>query len=504
MIRGVNKVVIIMIEGFKMQQKSVKYNYIMNIILTLSGFIIPIITFPYVSRILLPIGTGKVSFATSVVAYFSMFAQMGIPTYGIRACAKVRDDKEKLSKTAHEIIIINSIMCILIYIIFLFAVALVPKFREEHTLFLIIGLTIIFNVIGVEWLYKALEQYKYITVRSLIFKVIGIVMMFLFVHEQKDYIVYGGITILGGVGANIFNIINVRKHILIKRYRDYDFLQHLKPIAVFFGLSIATTIYTNVDTVMLGFISGDEEVGYYNAAVKIKTIMVSIITSLGAVLLPRTSYYVDKGLKDQYREITNKAIRFTSILSVSFTIFFCIFAKNCIVFLSGNAYLNSIPAMQIIVFTLPFIGCSNIIGMQILIPNAKEKYYLTFQIVGATIDLIANMILIPKYGSAGAAVGTLLAECIVMISSVFSAGIWVWKIIFQKENVKMIFATTIAIFAASLVKMMGLGNFIELLFAAVIFWGIYGLVLLLLKDALVVEVLVNIIGKIKINKKINQ
>ena len=120
-----------------MNQKSIKFNFVMNIILTLSGFIFPIITFPYVSRILLPVGTGKVSFATSVVSYFSMFAQMGIPTYGIRACAKVRDDKDKLSKTAQEIIIINSIMCLIIYVLFLISIAIVPRFREDRQLFFI-------------------------------------------------------------------------------------------------------------------------------------------------------------------------------------------------------------------------------------------------------------------------------------------------------------------------------------------------------------------------------
>lgn len=480
-----------------MNQKSIKFNFVMNIILTLSGFIFPIITFPYVSRILLPVGTGKVSFATSVVSYFSMFAQMGIPTYGIRACAKVRDDKDKLSKTAQEIIIINSIMCLIIYVLFLISIAIVPRFREDRQLFFIIGFTIIFNVIGVEWIYKALEQYTYITVRSLIFKVIGILLMFIMVHEQQDYVIYGGITIIGGVGANIFNLVNLKKHILIKPYKNYNFRQHLKPIVIFFGLSIATTIYTNVDTVMLGFMSGDEEVGYYNAAVKIKTIMTSVVTSLGTVLLPRTSYYIDKGLKNEYKEITNKALRFTMFLSVPIAVFFCVYARNCIVFLSGSAYLKSIPAMQLIIYTLPFIGCSNIIGMQILIPNGKEKYYLVSQITGAIVDLIANSILIPQYGSAGAAVGTLLAEAAVLTIAACAAGGWVWKVIFQSENLKIIIATVISIAVCMFIKDLMLSNFFELLVAAIVFFVSYIFLLLVFKDRLVVELWAQISKKVK-------
>lgn len=140
---------------------------IMNALLTMSSFIFPLITFPYVSRILLPLGTGKVNFATSVVNYFAMFAQLGIPTYGIRACAKVRDNKEKLSRTVHELLFINLFMCVLVYITFFIALFNVSRLEQDKTLYLVIGISIILNALGVEWLYKALEKYSYITVRSI-------------------------------------------------------------------------------------------------------------------------------------------------------------------------------------------------------------------------------------------------------------------------------------------------------------------------------------------------
>lgn len=152
-----------------MKEKSIKLNFIMNIILTMSSFIFPVITFPYVSRILLPEGTGKVAFATSLISYFSMFAQLGIPTYGIRACAKVRDNRNELSKTVHELLIVNLGMCVISYVALFMALRYVPRLAEDKSLYVIMSFTIVLTSIGMEWLYKALEQYTYITCRSVIF-----------------------------------------------------------------------------------------------------------------------------------------------------------------------------------------------------------------------------------------------------------------------------------------------------------------------------------------------
>ena len=304
------------------KQKSLKLNFVMNSILTMSQFIFPLITFPYVSRILLPAGTGKVSFATSIVSYFTLFAQLGIPTYGIRACAKVRDDREELSKMVQELLIINLVMSALSYAVYFAAIYYVPRFRQDKELFLIIGLTVFFNAIGMEWLYKALEQYTYITVRSIIFKFIAIVAMFLMVHEQSDYVIYGGISILASSASNIFNFFHIHRYINIKPVGHYNFKKHLKAIVVFFAMSCATTIYTHLDTVMLGFIRTDADVGYYNAAVKIKTILVSIVTSLGVVLLPRASYYVEHNMMDEFYRITKKAINFVFLIATPMMVYF--------------------------------------------------------------------------------------------------------------------------------------------------------------------------------------
>ena len=284
----------------KQRNVSLKVNFIMNAILTLSSFLFPLITFPYISRILLPAGTGKVSFATSLVSYFAMLAQLGIPTYGIRACARVRDDRRELTQTTHELLYINMIMCVVSYIIFFLVLGLVPRLREERILYLIVSLTIAFNALGMEWLYKALEEYTYIAVRSIFFKLIALIAMFLMVHEKGDYVIYGGISIFASSASNILNFIHARRYIDRKPIRTLQLKKHGKAVGVFFAMSCATTIYTNLDTVMLGFMSSDVDVGYYHAAVKIKTILVGIVTSLGTVLLPRASYYIQGGKMEEF------------------------------------------------------------------------------------------------------------------------------------------------------------------------------------------------------------
>ena len=479
-----------------MKQKSLKLNVIMNMILTMSSFIFPLITFPYVSRILLPEGTGKVSFATSLISYFSMFAQLGIPTYGIRACAKVRDDREELTRTAQELLIINLVMSAISYVVLFLAIAFVPRLQSEKTLCVIVSFTIILTSIGMEWLYKALEQYTYITIRSVIFKFIALIAMFLLIHEKSDYVIYGGISIFAASASNIFNFINVHKYIDLKPVGRYDFKRHFKPIGIFFAMACATTIYTNLDTVMLGFMKTDSDVGYYNAAVKIKNILVSIVTSLGAVLLPRASYYVENGLMDEFKRITKKALSFVFLLASPLMFYFIFYAKEGIYFLSGNAYDGAILPMQIIMPTLLFIGITNILGIQMLVPMGKEKVVLYSEIAGAIVDVIINALLIPNFASAGAAIGTLVAEFVVLIVQYAALHEKVTDTLKQIHYGRIVIALILATAASLWIKMLGLGLFLTLVISAVLFFGVYGVYLLICKEEMIVEIWDMIVGKV--------
>ena len=459
----------------------------MNALLSLSSFLFPLITFPYISRILLPAGTGRVDFATSLISYFTMLAMLGIPTYGIRTCAKVRDDKIKLSRTAHELLFINLIMSVISYGLLFLALFTIPRLFEDRLLYVIISSTILFNAIGMEWLYKALEEYTYITIRSLVFKVIAIVFMFLLIHVQKDYVLYGAISIFAASASNILNFFHAHRYIRMRPLGGYNLRKHLKPVFVFFAIVCASIIYTNLDTVMLGFLKTDVDVGYYNAAVKIKVALVALVTSLGAVLLPRVSYYLQHDMKDEFRRISRKALNFVFLIAAPFSLYFILFAKHSIYLLSGYAYTGSIEPMQIIMPTVLFIGLTGLMGIQVLVPLGKEKYVLYSEIGGAVADLILNWILIPKMGASGAAIGTLVAEAIVFVIQFLFLKSEMGEAFRKIPYLKILIALFGGCAASVWVLFVNFGNFLSLLISAILFFGVYYVLLLIQKETLTRE-----------------
>ncbi len=469
--------------------RSVKFNFIMNVILTASTIIFPLITFPYVSRVLLPDGVGRVNFATSFVTYFSMIAMLGVPTYGIRAIARVRDDKEELSRTVQELFIINMVVCAMCYVVYFILVFNIPRLRSDFTLFAIVSFMILFNVIGCEWMYRGLEQYSFITIRSIIFKVIGVILMFLFVKNQDNYVIYGGITVLSGVGSNIINFICLGRYITIRPVGHYNFRRHWKPIAIFFMMSIATTIYTNLDTVMLGFMKDDTEVGFYTAAVRVKGILVSLVTSLSAVLLPRVSYFMEKGVKEEFYRYGKKALNFVFLAALPITVYFILYAQESIQVLSGDAFAPAVIPMQIIMPTVLLIGLTNVMGIQILVPMDREKLVCYSVIAGAVTDCVINLIAIPRLGSSGASIGTLIAETVVLLFQLFYLRKDRKALFGQIQAWKIIIATGVAAVVCWFVKLLDMRAIIALIISAVVFLVVYAILLLLTKESLSLELL---------------
>ena len=471
-----------------MKQASIKSNYMLNSLLAISGFLFPLITFPYVSRILLPTGTGKVAFVTSIVSYFSMFAQLGIPTYGIRACAVVRDDRESLTRTVHELLGITLVMDVVSYALLAAALLTIPRLQEEKLLIVIVSATIFLNSIGMEWLYKAVEQYKYITIRSIAFKIVALIATFLLVKQESDCVIYGGISIFASSASNLLNFCNAKKYVDFRRPKDCDWKRHMKPVMVFFALTCAATVYTNLDSVMLGFMTNVTDVGYYNAAVKVKAVLASVVTALGAVLLPRSSYYIGQGLFDNFKQMGRKSLHFVLLFAAAVMIYFILFAEECILVLSGAEYTQSILPMQIIMPTVLFIGLTNILGIQILVPLGKENIVLKSEIAGAAVDLILNVLLIPSLKSVGAAIGVLAAEAIVLIVQYCELR-GEFKHVFQSFSWgRLAAALLIGVLACSWIKLTALGPFPALIISSVCFFGSYVFFLLWRKEALIVEI----------------
>lgn len=476
----------------KESKHSVKYNFFMNFILTASSFLFPLITFPYVSRVLGTAGNGKISLASSVANYFLMVASLGIPTYGVRACAKVRDDKDELSKTAQEILIINLICTFFVTVTYLICIALVPRFREDKGLYLIEGISIVLNAFGANWVFQALEQYDYITARSILFKFLSMVLMFIFVHQKDDYLVYALITVLASVGSNVLNFIRLRHYISFRHYSHYQFRRHLKPIFILFAQNATVSVYTNLDTVMLGFIKGDVDVGLYNAAVKVKAILVSVVTSLGNVLLPRMSYYVRYGAKDEFYELMSKALNATLLMALPLTAYFVLMSKDSILFLAGSEYLGAVTAMQIITFAVIPNGLTGVLGVQVLTPLGKEKYVLYSVTFGAVSDFILNCFMIPRWDASGAALATTIAEFIVLAVQLYYCREY---LPYMKKQIHLfryfIFSVLAMLSAVLLLKLQIASAFLRLLITVAAFGAVYGALLFASKDEFLTPALQN-------------
>ena len=471
------------------KKPSITLNFIMNIILTMSSFIFPLITFPYVSRILGADGNGKIQMATSFVVYFVLVSQLGIPTYGIKACAALRDDRKALSKTAHELLIISLVTTVISYVAFFVLLGFIPQLQQEKPLYIISCCSVILSTFGVEWLFKATEQYSYITIRSLIFKLIGVVAMFLLVHQESDYQIYAAITVFASYGSALMNLTQLPKYIDLKPMGGYNIRQHLKPVLILFAYTCATTVYSNLASVMLGFMTTDADVGFYGVSIKVKNILVSIVTALGAVLLPRVSYYFKQGQMDSFWKTIQKSMHVVLLMAAPMTLYCMLVAAPAIRFLAGDGYAQSVEPMIFIMPSLLFIGMTYVIGIEVLIPTGKESIVLIASAVAAVVDIVVNALLIPSMRSTGAAIGTLVAESVVFIIQFLYMRKEMTPIFRSVKLWKTALALVVAAIPTVFLSTLAIADFWLLVLTALTFFGCYGLTLLALKDSMVLLLL---------------
>lgn len=386
---------------------------LMNAILTVSQVVFPLVTIPYVSRILHPSGVGKVYFATSFVSYFTMLAQIGIPVYGVLACAKVRNKREELSHIFQELFIINLSLSIILFVLYCFVISTIPKLLSERFLMFVMGLSIILNSINIDWLYQALEKYSFITLRSMIFKLISLIGMLTLIRGTQDYVLYGALTIFPLAASSVTNFAFLRNFVSFPPLKGIKIKNHIAKTSKFLILTVMTTVYTNLDLIMLGLIDGDRAAGCYGTAIKIKLGLVTLIISIIGVLFPRMSYLAGIGSKERFKTTLNKAVSLALSISLPLSIFFIICARESIMLIAGKEFNDAIMPMTIIMPTLVFIAMSNVMGMQALVPLDKENYTIAATTAGALINIPANLILIPVLGSSGAAISTLASEMLV-------------------------------------------------------------------------------------------
>lgn len=468
---------------------NIRYNFLMNFILTVSNFLFPLITFPYVSRVLGPNGMGISSFAMSIISYFVILATLGSATYGIRACSQVGENKDELSKVTHEIIFINLITMIISYLFLYFCVHFFDGLHENKASIAIASFMILLNVCSVEWFYRGIEKYTYITIVSLLFKLIALVSSFIFIQKNSDYFSFILISVISLSGSGIINLFNIKKYINFKFYNDYNLKKHIKPMLTFFFMSLAISVYTYTDSVLLGLLTNLDEVGFYNVAVRIKGILISIVTSLGVVLLPKLSLYIKKGMMNEFSSLLILSLRFIVALSLPLVIFFIFFAKETILLLSGEQYFNSIPLLQISLVAVIIVGITNILGIQMLVPLGKEKKLFVSVLCGALINVVANFTLIPFLSSVGAAISMVLAEFTILLIQIYFLKKYMF--LFMKVNyIKVILSSLISLGVVSIFRSFIFdNNFLLLLCSGSIFFIIYLITLLLLKERILVDVL---------------
>lgn len=398
-------------------QKSIKKNTVYNAVKTISSILFPLITFPYVSRILLPENIGKVNFASTYVSYFSLIAGLGVTTYAIRECSAVRDNTKSLSNTASQIFSINMCTTLLSYVILALTLLFARSLDSYRTLIVISSSTILFSTFGADWLNSAMEDFKYIALRTIGFQVISMISLFVFVKTQDDYIKYTLIGVISSSGVNVLNAFYRRRYCNVGFVRHIDWKKHLPPIMLLFVMILSQQILVSTDITMLGLMRNNYEVGIYSTAMKILNIVSQMIYSILWVLLPRLAAYSAGDKEKERNDLLRKALCYLVGFGFPCIVGLLVSAGSVIFIFAGTAYMEAAPILMILMgsFLFDLIGGS-FIGNLIMLPAKNEKYFLYACLESAVVNVILNYIFIPKYGMYAAALATVISRAVGFVS----------------------------------------------------------------------------------------
>lgn len=470
---------------------SLKKNILLNGINTVSGVVFPIITFPYAARILLPDGIGAITFLNSIINYIILFTSLGIPMYAVKEVAKFRDDIDKRDKITIEIIILSTLLCIIGYVAVFLLAQYIPQIHKQASLFYVLSLSIVFTSIGVNWFYQGIEDFKFITIRAIVIRSLAALSLFLFVRNESDLLIYGIITVGSTVGNNIINFFHLHKHINVRKigFRELDIARHVKPSLQVFILNLIISLYTQLNSIMLGFISGDEAVGYFTAGTKISHIGLTIIGSLSYVLLPRCSNLLSSGDRSGFAAIIKKSVKVTIALSLPMATGLIILAYPITVIFCGYDYLPSISVLYLNAPVIIFISLTNVMGIQILYPMDKVSIVILSVSGGALVNMALNFGLIPLYDATGAAVATLIAEFTVLLIQIISGKRFFPFGIRELFDIKYIVSTFIMAVAVILSILFIHSDYLRIIVGLSTGFAVYLASLLIMRDGLTMEML---------------
>ena len=400
---------------------SIMKNTVFNMVKTLSALLFPLITIPYVTRVLGVVNYGKINFGASIINYFTLIAALGLTTYAIRECSRVRDDREKLSALASELFSINMVTTVISYALLAVLLIFFPKFQGYRQLIVIQSTVIMLTTLGCDWLNSAMEDFQYISLRTIGFQVISLVLMFLFVRDADDYLKYAIIGAFSAGGANLLNMRYRKRYCRVTLTAKIPWKRHIVPILLLFVMSLAQTVFISADTTMLGLMKNDYEVGIYSTAIKIERMISQVVSSNVFVLMPRMSYLYGTEDTEKINSMLRKILAVFLVIGLPcFAGAFAI-ADDLILLVAGAEYMAAGLSLKIAMFSFLFslIGGS-FLGNVVLLSSGKERNYMIICCIAAGLNVVLNGLLIPRYGAAGAAFTTALCSLSMLVMLMFA------------------------------------------------------------------------------------
>lgn len=426
-----------------MRQKSIQKNYIFNLIYQVLLLFTPLITTPYISRVLGVLNIGTASYIESTVSYFTLFAIVGVNIYGQREISYCQDNKEKRSEVFWNIKIFNvftSVICLIGYIFFSFT-------QNSYTLYLIYSLNIVSVIFDITWFFQGMEEFGIIVFRNVIIKVLNIIYIFVFIKSPDDLFLY----ILGNVSfillSNVIMWTYMPKYVFKPNIKLLHPFKNWKIILSLFIPTISIQIYTVLDKTMIGIITQDfYQNGYYEQAIKISRIVLTVVTSLGTVMIPRIGYHFEKNNIEIIKSYMYRSYRFVWFLAIPLCFGLIGTAQNFIPWFLGNDFLGAIPILCILSMLLIAIGINNVTGMQYLIPTKRQNFFTRTVVIGALVNFSLNIVLIPICQSMGAAIASVAAETTIAIYQFILVRNELSAKVIIKSSVKYLFAGFIMLF----------------------------------------------------------
>ena len=385
-------------------------NYLYNAGYQILALIVPLITAPYISRVLHPAGVGYNAYTNSIIQYFVLAADLGIALYGQREIAYVRENREKMSQTFWEIQCLKIFTTVCSY--FLFVIFL--NVYNHYTIFLWVqSLNVIAAAFDVSWLYMGLEDFKRTVIRNTFVRLLSLALIFTFIKKPSDVALYIFIVAISNVIGNLTLWPHLRKILVPVKFKSLHIWQHLRPTIALFIPTIATSVYLQLNKTMLGAMMGTKYSGFYQNSDNLVKMVLSLATSLGTVMLPHMSAAFAKGDKKGMQKMLYKSFDMLSLLSIAMMFGVAAVSTNLAPFFYGKGFGPVGPAMMIESIVILLIAWSNTIGKQFLVPTDHVKEFTTSVVAGAVFNLFANFLFIHLWGLNGAMWATVASEAVV-------------------------------------------------------------------------------------------